>query len=82
MSVCRGCNADIIWAVTAGNKSIPLDAVPNPEGNVALTGNIIDGAGGRRGPECRVIGPPGMFEDGVIRFMPHHATCPQVDDFR
>lgn len=71
VSVCRGCGAEIRWALTEAGRRIPLDAVPDPAGNIEL---VKAGA--------RVIGPPGMLPDDRVRWMPHHATCPNVSDFR
>jgi hypothetical protein len=34
---CRSCQAGIIWAATAGGKTMPVDAAPSDDGNVALT---------------------------------------------
>lgn len=63
---CKGCNADIIWAITAkNNKRIPLDVKS----------------------EMRPV-QVGQDELGVpivemrAAFMPHHATCPAVAQFR
>ncbi len=37
MSVpCSSCGAPIIWIKTPKNKSMPLDATPNPDGNVVI----------------------------------------------
>lgn len=65
---CRVCPIEIVWYTTeARNKSMPLNAVPDPAGNV-----IID----ERGHAC-VLGPLelAMLDVSVPRFMPHHATC-------
>jgi hypothetical protein len=33
---CRSCNAEIVWASTAQDKFVPVDAEPVPGGNVEL----------------------------------------------
>lgn len=33
---CRSCQAEVIWTVTAKGKRMPVDATPNPAGNVVL----------------------------------------------
>jgi hypothetical protein len=63
----------------------PLNAAPDPEGNIVLTANYRQT---NRGVlrECRVLTKaeraPGLFDDEQERFMPHHATCPHADRFR
>jgi len=69
MASCRGCGANITWAVTEDGKKIPLDMRPpvyelmtmNPfDANRALTAMRLDRA----------------------RFgVSHFATCPKANDF-
>lgn len=61
---CRSCGAEIRWARTSAGKRMPLDAEPNPNGNVELTNGV-----------AVVHAQPPAFVDGEI-FMPHFATCP------
>lgn len=93
MSACRGCGAEIVWAVTAKGARIPLDAEP-----VKRAVLEIDDGGGvdafhllpalapvLRAPEEYVV--PGRDEPTirasiVDTFMPHHATCPKADQFK
>lgn len=79
---CSGCGEPILWAVTRNGRPIPLNAAPDITGNVALTGATRESSSGRRGPECNVVGPVGLFDDGIERYMPHHATCEKVEQFR
>lgn len=73
MSRCRSCNAEIIWAVTAAGKRMPLDEASNAEGNVLLHENgtcIVLAAGDDR-----------EWEDSS-RHTSHFATCPNADQHR
>lgn len=71
MSTCRSCGAEILWVRSAKNGTLmPLDAVPDPNGNVELDD---DG-------HAVVHGQADML--GGQRFMPHHATCPHADQWR
>ena len=66
---CKVCPAEIIWARTANDKRIPLDAAPTMDGNVMLDANGI----------AHVLGPLDkmtMTIDSTTLHMPHHATCP------
>lgn len=73
MRRCRSCGAAIEWARTANDRAMPLDAEPNADGNVV----IRDGVAHVLGPmELLVLGA-----DEVLR-MPHHATCPNADDWK
>lgn len=83
---CKWCSAGapIIWTYTKnrdrrGNpKRMPIDALPNPGGNVELIWNDNPASD----PFAVVhAGPPGMFDDWTA-YMPHHATCSRdlVDD--
>lgn len=75
MSTCQGCGEPIRWAPTAasnGAKRMPLDPEPTIDGNV-----ILDDRG------FAVVVGPGSFDTlDVETFMPHHATCERVGDFR
>lgn len=81
MSVCRGssCRAEILFAHT-GKKAMPVDPQPHPDGNVRL---IPSTAGdGRTIYRAEVLGPLEVQLADEPLYMPHHATCPDVDDFR
>ena len=78
MSRCKSCDARIRWATTARGESIPLDAEPNPAGNVWL--DVELGEHNERIETARIadlLTPP-----DATRFMPHHATCPQGKSWR
>ncbi|MEJ7724323.1 MAG: hypothetical protein WKF64_08465 [Ilumatobacteraceae bacterium] len=77
MSACRSCAAAIVWAVTDNGKRIPLDAHPTPAGSVRLHDTVP--------PRAVVVGATiDLFDptDDGTRYMPHHATCPQADEWR
>jgi hypothetical protein len=86
MSACRSCKAPLLWATSEANrKPIPLDRDPNPEGNVVLVdASFTRGAVHISEKVARVLGPLELaaLDAGTNRFMPHHATCPNVKDFR
>jgi hypothetical protein len=82
MSACRSCDAKVVWYTTeAKGKPIPLDLEPTTDGNVVLVPK-----GGRLGGAlvARVLGPLELLtlEPDRIRYTPHHATCPDVEDWR
>lgn len=74
---CSGCAAPIWFAVTTANRKLmPLDARPNPEGNVAVHQDVT------RTYLARVLGKnrtPDSFEK---LYMPHFASCTKVALFR
>lgn len=73
MSRCRTCGAHIRWALTTSGKRIPLDHEPAPDtGNVLV--NPADGTALVLGKLA--IGDPSLDPEGSVRYMPHHATCP------
>lgn len=82
MAICKGpnCGAEIIFATTEAGRLQPLNAVPDDAGNVVA---VADGRKDARGnPVVEVLGPLELLVDERIRYMPHHATCPDVEWFR
>lgn len=77
MPTCRSCPAEIIWAVTPRGKSIPIDAEPNPDGNVEL----LPPKPGTRAPVAVVHGQPPLAAEHPIH-MPHCATCTHPEHWR
>lgn len=71
-SPCRGCGRPVIWAITENGKRMPVDPDPVPGGNVELV-QVSDRT------HAIVRTTPSKFAG--LR-MPHHATCPNVADFR
>lgn len=81
-SNCDGCGATIEWALTHKNRRpIPLDPGTNTAGNLAVVFTSEDGT-----KVVRVIPKAEREQDGLWpnepRYMPHHATCPEVEQFR
>lgn len=73
MSRCRSCDAEVRWARTSAGKRMPLDAEPDPNGNVELVGEGM--------MEVAVVHSQQSMGAGV-RYMPHHATCPDAAEWR
>ncbi len=86
LATCRGCGAPIRWVRTEHGNLMPLDADPDVDGNVELVdpvGQTVSAAqvAVTAQPVTAVMhGQPTMT--GGDRWMPHHATCPNADDFR
>lgn len=72
-ATCRSCGAEILWARTVNGRAIPLDREPAPGGNVEFTG-VLD--------VVRVLAAPVDDFARTPRRFPHHATCPQADQWR
>ena len=84
MTTCRSCSAPILWAVTIAGRIMPLDAEPNPDGNVVPTGKRGRTRAGSA-IEVRVEAARQQtldVDDPIVRYMPHHATCPDADKWR
>src|SRR5262249_11251830 len=83
---CSACKAPIRWAVTIHGKLQPLNRDPDPAGNVVLTGELVFVAGKGVHPRSRVLTKkqrePSLLAVEEERYMPHHATCPKVAQFR
>lgn len=78
LSRCNRCKAPIVWARTVatpngpGGKAMPLDAYPNPEGNVAV--RVTDRR--RSVALARVLNKDeGHDHRSEVLAMPHFATC-------
>jgi hypothetical protein len=71
---CRSCGAPVIWTVTERGKRMPVDAEPNPQGNIRLEQSTGDA------PLTAVY----MRERtaSVELYTSHFATCPQSRQWR
>lgn len=76
MATCKKCPAQILWCKTPKGKWIPVDVEPNVAGNLRLE----NGAGPDGETVATVVG---LFDESeCVLYMPHHATCPNVGEFR
>lgn len=68
---CRSCGAAILWAKTIEERLMPVDAAPEPGGNLRLA---------RKGETLHVL----VAEEGWEgrRYRPHFATCPDAASWR
>lgn len=85
MSACRSCGAPVWWAVSESTgRFMPVDADPTPDGVVERTGRMQLSRQGTPVPVVRVV--PGaqqsLLDDAPDRYRPHHATCPDADQWR
>lgn len=77
MIVCRACKAPIIWARTERGKTMPLDALPAADGNIAIRDGI-----------AIVLGPTVLarLAETELEVRPlyrsHFASCPYAVEFR
>ncbi len=75
---CRSCGAPIWWVCTAASaQRIPLDAQPDPEGNIEMVkvgGSWLAGV---------LEQTEALFDvDGALRWRSHFASCPDADRWR
>lgn len=75
-SACRACRATVLWVRMPSGKLMPVDPVPDDEGNVAA---MRDGRGVWVGHVLKADERTAPYEK---RFMPHFATCRVVNDAR
>lgn len=71
MTTCRSCDAPIRFVRTVKGALMPLNADPDPDGNVTVNDDI-----------ATVHAPGQLGLDDEQRWMPHHATCPQAADWK
>jgi hypothetical protein len=76
MARCRSCGAEVIWAVTASGKRMPVDADPVPEGNVLLADDGDGTVHASVMPEAQAL----LTEEPMR--LSHFVTCPQADEHR
>jgi hypothetical protein len=73
----RKCGRPILWAKTPTGKLIPLDPKPDRMGNLEVVNTEPNGT--------LVVQPIGKGQGSLVpsdRYMPHHATCADVEAFR
>lgn len=73
---CGSCGEAIIWATTHNGKNMPIDAIPNGNGNVAVHrdahGQLL----------ARVLKHGDTIADWEIRGISHFETCADADQHR
>jgi hypothetical protein len=96
LAKCEGanCGADIVWAETPDGKRQPFDREPTPEGNRYLLGRgarrpplaiPVANMGYLRDVDREDVtdgtGHNALEAMTEARYIPHHATCPDVARF-
>lgn len=69
---CGSCTAAIVWATTDNGRAMPLNALPDPEGNVAVRRENGD-------LHARVLKAGETAAPWERLGTSHHATCPSAD---
>lgn len=69
---CSACEADILWVMGINGRRNPLNAEPDPKGNIWLD----DGGLAHYRTKVSVI------PKGAARFTSHFASCPNAQQFR
>lgn len=74
MSRCSSCQAEITWTVTTRGRPMPVNAEPDPRGNVVLheEHGVLFGSVKAKGCVAYL-----QAQAAGKLYMPHHATCPQ-----
>lgn len=72
-SICRSCNARIVWAKTPTGATMPVDASPVSDGDLVL----ISGPQG-----WLAVRVHDNVEPDKPRHKSHFATCPNADQHR
>jgi hypothetical protein len=72
---CGSCRSAIEWARTEAGKSVPIDALPVADGNLAV--RRVDGE-----LHTRVVRPDEVLGPDEKRGVSHFATCPNAGQHR
>ena len=75
MATCISCHAPIVWGVTDAGRSIPVDAEPAADGNLAI-GHATPGARGAM--RVRYLGKDDTVRTSEWRGVAHFVTCPDA----
>lgn len=94
MSACKSCGAAVRWAWT-GERFMPIDADPRPDGNVVPTGGIRQSKQGSAVPVVRYdsddslpldVNEPDRYDHTGLqlnaRYVSHFATCNDPERWR
>ena len=76
MSNCNSCGAPIRWAETTNGRRMPVNAEPDPDGNVVL---LYPSPGAAL---AMIVDPGQTTLDDAPRYLSHFATCPNADQHR
>lgn len=82
MSVCRSCNAPVVWCETVATETkparkMPLDATPDGRALEVANGNIaIVGRTGAGTPMVRYV------KAGAGKYVSHFSSCPNAASHR
>lgn len=74
---CTSCKAAIVWAETVAGNRMPLDAGPNPDGNVIAVGHTGEHMVVKVGTAEELAATP-----ADRRYLSHFATCTHPDRHR
>jgi hypothetical protein len=81
MSYCRSCDAPIIWIVTKpGNRSMPIDPEPQPDGTILVDFDKGVGVVLSKGAIASIATDLAATNEPLYRS--HFATCPQAQEHR
>jgi hypothetical protein len=75
MSKCKSCGAEIFWAMTKGNRKMPVDSLPSPGGNLTIVEN-------KNGEPVALNAGPGPYLFPCKLYKSHFATCPNATEHR
>ena len=76
MASCRSCGAELVWAVTANGKRIPLDTKPVEHPKSGLFRLVSAGI------DPRIRPPLAASADADDLYVSHFATCPNAEEWR
>jgi hypothetical protein len=78
MSRCRSCGAQILWAFTPKGKTIPVEVVPSPKGNLRLFRDY-NGQGDNR---VEYVSGSELNREAGVLYVSHFVTCPNAEAWR
>lgn len=79
---CRSCGADVVWAITVNDKTMPVDPDPHPDGNITLTDHYLTTHRRGRFRRAAVLGPLEVeLHDGPL-WLSHFVSCPDAGSWR
>ena len=87
MANCRGCGKLIVWTKMKSGKAMPCDPeiipfVSGADGEHGIETFITPDGETKRGYRHGSIQQAGKTENQLIGYVPHWATCPQMNQFK